>query len=57
MAVIPGHAVVIPGYGKLSFPATVNCHSRLRPGILEVMDPRMREDDRCLSFLIFCLIK
>jgi hypothetical protein len=40
-----------------SFPATVNCHSRLRPGIQGVMDPRLREDDGCLSFLIFCLIK
>jgi hypothetical protein len=32
------------------FPPTVvipspHCHSRLRPGILEVMDPRLREDD------------
>ncbi len=43
--------------GWPSFPATENCHSRLRPGIQEVMDPRVREDDGCLLSLILWLIK
>ena len=43
--------------GYLSFPVTLDCHSRLRPGIQEVMDPRLREDDGYLLALIFWLIK